>query len=75
MLALMSSWDAEDLAELRWHWGGAYVINGSDGVWIATRTDNGTTVFATSAEQLLEKIRRDYAREPVPRPVSIQGSR
>ena len=64
----MSMFDAEDLASLRYHWRGAYVINGGDDVWAATRTDNGATIVAWSAAELLDKIRDDYAAMPVPRP-------
>jgi hypothetical protein len=64
----MSTWDAADLADLRWHYHGAYVINGGDNVWVATRTDNGRSLFADTAEALLTKIRLDYAAKPVPRP-------
>lgn len=63
----MSMWDFNDLANLRYHWRGAYVINGSAGRWVATRTDNGRTLFADSAEELWVKIRDDYAASPVPR--------
>lgn len=62
------SWAVDDLAYLRWHWGGAYVINGDGEHWSAKRTDNGRTLTADSALGLLDAIRDDYAARPVPRP-------
>lgn len=66
-LAPMGVFDALDLEDLRHHWRGAYVINGSNERWVATRTDDGVSLLASSAEELREKIRRDYERKPVPR--------
>ena len=60
-------WDQKELGELRYHWNGAYVINGSHGVWVATRTDNGQSVYAKSSVELWKVIREDYERCPVPR--------
>lgn len=62
------SWDVEELAYLRWHWGSAYRITGSGSAWTATRKDNRHVVTATSAAGLLDAIRDDYAASPVPRP-------
>lgn len=57
-----------DLAELRHHWGSAYLIEhpGPD-VWIAQRKDSRETLRADSPGELLEKIRADYAAHPVSR--------
>ncbi len=58
----------DDLAELRWHWGSAYLIDrpGPD-VWLAQRRDDRTTLRATSAAGLLDKIYADYRDRPVSR--------
>lgn len=69
-------WDSKELADLRWHYGGiggAYILHGSDEVWTATRTDNGATLFAKSADELRDKIRADYGANPVPRPPMRPG--
>ncbi len=61
----------EPLAELRHHWGSAYLIEhpGPD-VWIAQRRDDRTVLRATSAAALLRKIRADYDERPVSRRTS-----
>ena len=58
----------EPLAELRHHYGEAYVIDrlGED-LWLAQRRDTRETLRAKSAAELLEKIRADYATHPVSR--------
>lgn len=59
----------EPLADLRHHWGEAYLIEylGPD-VWVAQRRDKSrSTIGAATAAELLEKIRADYATRPVPR--------
>ena len=58
----------EPLADLRHHWGEAYLIEhpGPD-VWVAQRRDSRTTLGAASPEALLELIRADYASNPVRR--------
>jgi hypothetical protein len=40
------------------------------GRWIAQRRDTPETLRAESAVELLEKIRADYTRRPVPRQIS-----
>jgi hypothetical protein len=57
-----------DLDELRHHWGEAYsIMRGRDG-WQAKRRDGrGGWIIRESAEELLEAIRADYAKRPVPR--------
>lgn len=56
-----------DLADLRHHWGEAYLIDCLSGRWIAQRRDSHATMSADSPEGLLGKIRADYAARPVPR--------
>lgn len=68
------SWDSEDLEDLRFHWRGAYVINGGKGCWAATRTDNGASLVCTTANDLRERIRADYQANPVPRPPPTKAS-
>jgi hypothetical protein len=55
------------LADLRWHWGGAYLISGIVGYWQAERRDNGRTLTAHDPEQLRQAIIADYTAKPVPR--------
>lgn len=58
----------EPLAELRWHYGEAYIINCTGpGRWTAERRDDRTVLHARSAAELLEKIRDDYRDRPVRR--------
>jgi hypothetical protein len=57
-----------DLASLRWHYSGAYVVNHpAADVWIAQRTDDNTTLRASTPDGLLDLIRVDYGERPVPR--------
>ena len=60
--------DDSDLDDLRWHWGGAYVIGhmGPD-LWLAQRRDDRKVLRADNPENLLEVIRADYAKRPVNR--------
>lgn len=55
------------LAELRYHWGSAYVIDGDIGHYTATRRDNGLVLHAETPNDLYAVIRRDYMSYPVPR--------
>ena len=58
----------EQLKELRWHYGEAYVIDHlDDGRWLAQRRDDRQTLQAGSPDELLAMIRADYAARPVPR--------
>jgi hypothetical protein len=57
----------DDLAGLIYHWGSAYKITYHRGVWTAARRDNGGTLTAGTAGELLKLIRDDYGRAPVPR--------
>ena len=56
-----------DIADLRWHWDEAYDITW-DGRFLARRLDDGGYLEADTAEELGERIRRDYTERPVPRP-------
>jgi hypothetical protein len=56
-----------DLGFLRHHWDGAYRIYRSAGRFRAARRDDGTIISADTVEELLEAIRADYARKPIPR--------
>lgn len=59
---------SEALAELIWHWGGAYVIaQTGPHTWLAARRDGRGAVHANDAEGLYLAIRRDYAARAVPR--------
>jgi hypothetical protein len=68
-VATVNSTPDEPLADLRFHWGGAYLIEhlGPD-VWVAQRRDKSRgTLGAKTPAGLLVKIRDDYAAQPVPR--------
>jgi hypothetical protein len=60
-----------EIAELRCHWGDVYDITWSGGVFRATRLDNRAAVNATTAADLWEAIRDDYAAKPVPRDEAV----
>jgi hypothetical protein len=60
-------YDQRQLASLRYHWQGAYSISCHLGAWLAVREDNREALTASSADELLGKIREDYRRKPVPR--------
>jgi len=55
------------LADLRYHWGAAYIITQTDGTFRACRRDDGTALTADAALRLSAKIRADYMARPVPR--------
>jgi hypothetical protein len=55
------------LADLQYHWGGAYLITGAGGHWIAMRRDDGRTLSASGPEELHELMTEDYAAQPVSR--------
>jgi hypothetical protein len=65
-----------ELDELRFHWGGAYLILqlGPD-VWVAQRRDNHATLRAESPDALRTRIREDSAAHPVSRTVPSQRLR
>jgi len=58
---------AEELADLRWHWGRAYRITAPFGLFRAERRDDGAAVTAVTAGCLKAEIRADYLARPVPR--------
>jgi hypothetical protein len=61
-------WPESPLADLRWHWGSAYLITRPEpGIWIAQRRDSSGTLRAADPGKLLLRIRDDYARQPIPR--------
>lgn len=55
------------LTDLRWHWGEAYDITWSSGLFRATRRDDGSAVSAASFVEMHQLIRDDYSARPVPR--------
>jgi hypothetical protein len=55
------------LGDLRWHWGGAYVITAILGCWRAARRDDGRVLAADDPEKLGRAIIADYTAKPVPR--------
>jgi len=62
---------ANDLAELRHHYGEAYLISHPEpDVWLAQRKDNRETLRAESPGELLDLIRTDYAAHPVSRRIA-----
>ena len=58
---------AAELADLRWHWGEAYVITTPHGLFRAERRDDGAAISCVTAAGLRVLIRDDYAARPVPR--------
>lgn len=64
----------DDLSELRWHWGSAYLIEHPRlRTWLAERRDDRTMLRAESADELLDRIRADYAAHPVSRRIRSGG--
>lgn len=61
----MDRGQATALADLKMHWGDAYVITCEGGVWQAVNRGYGHTLTATGAHELRLKIREDYGRNPV----------
>jgi hypothetical protein len=57
----------DELASLHEHWGEAYAITYHSDMFIAVRRDTRKVLTASSASELREKIRADYAARPVPR--------
>ena len=52
--------DARQLAELRWHWDSAFVIECHEGVWTARFHGDNAVISARSAEELRGLIWDDY---------------
>jgi hypothetical protein len=55
------------IADLRYHWDGAYHFGWRNGRFTATRSDNGAVLTAETAAELSELVRLDYCHHPVPR--------
>lgn len=55
------------LADLQWNWGGAYLITGMSGHWLAQRRDDGRILAASGPEALRELMIQDYRARPVSR--------
>lgn len=58
-------WRDDELADLRWHWGGAYDIIFPGRTFSALRRDGLACVTALTAGGLRRKIRADYPRHIV----------
>ncbi len=59
---------AADLADLRFHWGDAYLVECFGlGRWVAQRRDSHATIGAEGPDELRDKIAADYRAHPVPR--------
>jgi hypothetical protein len=67
MTMMMMSATAKALADLQWGWGGAYLITGAAGHWLAQRRDDGETLTASGPDELRELITEDYRVRPVSR--------
>jgi hypothetical protein len=66
----MGDWEGP-LDELRWHWGGAYLISFYEpDNWVAQRRDNRDTLRAESPADLRDLIVADYSANPVSRSVA-----
>ncbi len=66
----MADWDA-DLAELRFHWSGAYIISCAGlGRWTAERRDTRETLRSDTPLGLRDLIIADYTARPVSRAVA-----
>jgi hypothetical protein len=61
------------LSLLEHHWGDAYKISCSDGIFRAERRDDSQVVSADTPELLTERIRQNYDERPVPREFSLPG--
>jgi hypothetical protein len=48
------------LGDLRWHWGDAYIINGTVRTWLAERRDNRRVLRADDPAKLRQVIIADY---------------
>jgi hypothetical protein len=55
------------LADLDFHWGGAYDVAAGAGGWMARRRDDGRPLVAGSPDELRALILADYSARPVPR--------
>jgi hypothetical protein len=67
----MTTWAEQELADLRHHWGSAYLITrpGPD-VWVAQRRDTRETLRADTPLGLRDKILANYMARKVSRDVA-----
>jgi len=67
----VGDWE-EQLDDLRWHYGEAYLIHylSEPDRWVAQRRDSHATMSAESADGLLDRIREDYRVHPVSRRIA-----
>lgn len=67
----MTPWEQQQrqrgLADLHWHWDGAYAFAWDDGKFTATRADDGAVITAGTLLDLKLAVQHDYAARPVPR--------
>lgn len=71
----MNTWDEEELADLKHHWGEAYnIAHLGPETWVAQRRDSHNTVGARTPARLLERIRQDYRERPVSRQPGDAGT-
>jgi hypothetical protein len=61
------SWEDDELADLRLHWGDAYLITRVYGMFRAKRRDDGAACVSPTAEGLRRMIRENYVARPVTR--------
>ena len=55
------------LTDLRWHWGEAYDISWSGGLFRAARRDDGAAVSAATFNEMHRLLQDDYSTRPVRR--------
>jgi len=67
----VSDWE-EQLDDLRWHYGEAYLIHylSGPGRWVAQRRDSHATMGAEGPDELRDLITADYAAHPVSRRIA-----
>jgi hypothetical protein len=63
------------LGELAFHWGSAYDIDFTGGVWTAHRRDGRGVLADPLPEGLRLRIVADYTAMPVPRDLPVNGQR
>jgi hypothetical protein len=61
-----------EIAQLRYHWGGAYEISSPNGMFRAMRRDDGSAVSAPTADSHRTEIRADYHARAVPRSFHVE---
>lgn len=67
----MTTWAERELADLRWHWGSAYLISHPAlDVWLAQRRDTRETLRADMPTALHDAILADYMARKVSRDVA-----